>query len=323
LSDHVSSAQTSRTARSLFWILVLLLLAAPLVLAEIYLRAIGLGDPILYSANSSYRYAPRPNQKHVGQRAATITLDSKGLRGTRDWTAPADGKILFIGASITWGGSYIDDKDLYSNVACVDLKKSLNLDLTCGNAGVNSYGIDNMAERIRYKDFADESAIVVTISPYNAVRGLADIGSLPYFVFPPPGPFKAVWEAATVQVWNLLQLLRDVRFDRSHDLSVAERSLGNLFAALRETDRSGRKVLIVLMPMREQLDGQENDLTRRVRAILEASKLDFLDLHQPISAAPSRNELYYSDGTHLELAGHHFVGHRIAEKMENVLVERR
>jgi hypothetical protein len=82
-------------------------------------------------------------------------------------------------------------KDLYSNVVCVDLKKALKRDLTCGNAGVNSYGVDNMAKRIRYKDLADESAIVVTGVSFNAVRGLTDIDSLPYFVAPPPGPFKA------------------------------------------------------------------------------------------------------------------------------------
>jgi hypothetical protein len=310
-------------ARLVFWIILLLLLPAPAVLAELYLRSIGLGDPILYYADSSFRYAPRPNQKHVGQKGAAVTLDSKGLRGTREWTAPADGKILFIGASATWGGTYVDDKDLYSNVVCVQLTKILKRDFTCGNAGVNSYGIDNMAERIRYKDFTDESAIVVTIVSFNAVRGLADIDSLPYLTVPPPGPFKALWEATTLLLWKVLNALRSVRYDRTHDMSVAERSLDNLFAALRETDRPGRKVLIVLMPMHEQLGGRENDLTRKVRAVVEASKLDFLDLHQPISAAPNRDSIYYSNSSHLELTGHRFVGNLIAAKLENLLAERR
>jgi hypothetical protein len=178
--------------------MLLLLLAAPFVVTEFYLRSIGLGNPTLYYGNTSFRYAPRPNQKHVGQRGAAITIDSKGLRGVKEWTAPADGKILFVGASATWGGTFIDDKDLYSNVVCEDLKKEFNRTFTCGNAGVNSYGVDNMAERIRYKNVSDESAIVVTVVSYNATHGLADLDSLPYLTVAPPGPFKALWEAATL-----------------------------------------------------------------------------------------------------------------------------
>jgi hypothetical protein len=322
LSNHTSSAQGSRLARFFFWIILLILLTVPVVLAEVYLRSIGLGDPILYYAVSSYRYAPRPNQKHVGQHGAAITLDSKGLRSVKEWTAPADGKILFIGASITWGGTYIDDKDLYSNVVCVDLQKALNRSYTCGNAGVNAYGVDNMAERIRYKDCADESAIVVTLSSYNTVRGLTDLDSLPFFTVPPPGPFKGLWEAAALGAWRLQQVLRFLRYDRAHDLRVAERSLGNLFAALHETDRQGRKVLIVLVPMAEQLNGKETDLTKHVAAVLEGSKLEFLDLHQSISAARQVDTFFYADGSHLEPAGHQFVADRIAEKLESFFAKR-
>lgn len=307
--------------------MALLLAATPLVVAELYLRSIGAGDPILYYTNSSYRYALKPNQKNLGQRGAMTTIDSKGLRGVRDWTTPADGKILFIGASATWGGTYVDDKDLYSSVVCTRLDKALGRNFTCGNAGVNSYGVDNMAERIRYKDFADESAIVVTIAPFNAVRGLNDLGTTPYYTVPPPGPFKALWESVALLVWQL-QHTREVVYDRSHDLRVAERSLGNLFAALRETDRPDRKVLIVLIPMRDQLHGKEDQLnnapsflTKRVRAVLQGSHYDLLDLSQPFSAAPNPDALYYADGGHLEVAGHQLVGTLIADRLQTFLAK--
>ena len=293
------------------------------MLAEVYLGSIGRGDPVLYYFDSGYRYAPRPNQRHIGQRGVAITLDSKGVRGVKDWTAPADGKILFTGASITWGGTYIDDKDLYSNVVCVHLDKALNRDLTCGNAGVNAYGIDNMAERIRYNDMGDESAIVVSIFSYSAVIGRIDLDSLPFFSVPPPGPFKALWEGTTYGTWKLLRILRSVQNGPSEDsMLVAERSFDNLFAALRETDRAGRKVLIVLLPRREELNGHESDLTKHVRTVLEGSGLDFLDLHQPISVAAHAETIFRPDGSHLSRAGHQFVGDRIAERLESFLAER-
>src|ERR1700687_6204966 len=103
LPDHKASTQTSRSTRFFFWIVLLVLLAVPAVLAELYLRSIGVGNPILYYADAAYRYAPRPNQRHVGRRGGTVTLDSKGLRGVKDWAAPADRKILFIRSSVTRG----------------------------------------------------------------------------------------------------------------------------------------------------------------------------------------------------------------------------
>jgi hypothetical protein len=50
-----------------------------------------------------------------------------------------------------------------------------------------------------------------------------------------------------------------------------------------------------------------------IHAVVEAPKRDFLDLHQPVSAALNRETLYYSDSSHRELASHQFVGDRIAE----------
>ena len=97
-----------------FWVIVSLLICAPIAASEIYLRAIGLGRPILFYANASYRFAPQPHQRHRRRNGAVVTIDSKGLRSTTDWTAQADGKILFIGDSVTWGGTYIDDRDTFS-----------------------------------------------------------------------------------------------------------------------------------------------------------------------------------------------------------------
>jgi lysophospholipase L1-like esterase len=117
-------------------------------------------------------------------------------------------------------------------------------------------------------------------------------------------------------MWQILNN-HEITRDRSNALRVAERSLGNLVAALHETDRSERKVLIVLIPLQEELNGNESDLTKHVRAVLNDSNYDVLDLYQPMSAVPRNGALFYADGNHLELAGHQFVGDRIAEKLES------
>ena len=49
--------------RIAFWVIAGLLVCAPIVIAEFYLRSVGLGSPILFYANASYRFAPQPDQQ--------------------------------------------------------------------------------------------------------------------------------------------------------------------------------------------------------------------------------------------------------------------
>jgi len=300
--------------RAIFWLVILVLIGLPVVAAEIYLRGAGLGDPILFYTSASYRYAPMPNQRQVRRGGATVTIDSKGLRNTKDWTAKADAKILFVGDSVTWGGTYIDDRDVFSDGVCQRLAESIGKGFICGNASANQYGTDNMAERIRYKDFDDEAALVVTLISHDTLRGLADVDGRFFFTRAPPAPFKALWEAATFATWDLYHVMRPVTLHRGDDDDrVVERSLENLFSAIRETQKPGRQVLIVLSPVREELNGHESALTKRVQAVLARSGFDVLDLHAAVSSAFSKD--FYYDSLHLDVTGHHFYADQIAQRL--------
>lgn len=299
--------------RAFFWLIFVAIVCAPAVLAELYLRSTGLGHPILFYANASYRFAPQPNQRQVRLHGASVTIDSKGFRGTQDWSDAADAKILFIGDSVTWGGTYIDDKDLFSEGVCQRLSKTSGKRLVCGNTGVNGYGTDNMAERIRYKEVDDESALVVTLIAPDSVRGLEDPNGHYFFMRPPPPPFRALWEATTFATLQLYHYMQPISYRADDDLRVAERSLENLFGAIRETQRPGRKVLIVLSPMKPELGGRESPLTRRVQSVLARSPFPVLDLHAAVSQAFSED--FYYDNMHLDVRGHHFYADQIAERL--------
>ena len=86
-----------------------------------------------------------------------------------------------------------------------------------------------------------------------------------------------------------------------------------MFSAIRETQRPGRKVLIVLSPVREELGGHESTLTKHVRSMLARSEFDWLDLHTLVSKAVTPN-LYY-DQLHLDVPGHAFYAEWIAARL--------
>lgn len=293
----------------------------PITAAEIFLRSVGLGDPILFYTNQTYRMAPQPDQKTERLKGAKVTIDSKGLRSERDWTSPADAKILFIGDSITWGGTYIDDKDTFAQRVCARLEAVTNKTFVCGNAGVNGYGTDNMAERVRHKNVDDETILVVTLISHDALRGMADITRGFFYTRQPPKPFKAVWEAAGYVIWRVSGYLFPIRGPNrgKPERQVAEQSLEGLFSAIRETDRHGRQVLFVLSPFKPELAGPESNLTKQVRAILQRSGFDFIDFHSEYDAALSDGFFY--DDAHLDVLGHKFYAERIAERLEKYFVD--
>ena len=93
-------------------------------ITELYLRYIGLGDPIVYDSNFVYGYAPKANQKKSRFNNSVVTINDVGLRSIENWSERKKyKKIVFFGDSVTYGGSYIDDKDTFVFLSCKNLKK--------------------------------------------------------------------------------------------------------------------------------------------------------------------------------------------------------
>ena len=106
------------------YFITLVLIIVSLFLLEFLLRVYGLGDPIIYGTNLSYRYFPLPNQSVNRLRGSNIKINDKSLRATLEWDNDNKNKILFFGDSVTYGGSYIDNKEILSTSQC-----SFNIEL--------------------------------------------------------------------------------------------------------------------------------------------------------------------------------------------------
>lgn len=301
--------------RAVFVIVLLLALALPVVAAELVMRWIGLGDPVLYYTNASFRYAPAPNQRRERRDAAVATIDEHGLRGVESWGAAADRRILFVGDSVTWGGTNTDDTATFAARTCAKLEE-LGGDLTCGNAGVNGYGVDNMTARLRFDPAVERAdVVVVTIITGDATRGLTDLKSSYFYSAQPHGPLKALWELAGFALFYGSGKLRYDRnaHDPRDDIPVLEESLARLYDVLRRLEDGGKQVLVVFSPVKGELDGAQKPLTEALRSSIRASGLPSLDLMEAMAAR--RNEDLYYDAVHLNQAGHELYATWIAERL--------
>lgn len=147
-------------------ILVVMLTIPLFLLAEYILKNMGLGEPIVYQAHPLWGYAPKPNASYVRFEGDVVSFNNVGARSTSEWRT--DGRnILFLGDSVTYGGSYINDNQTFASLACDQLDH-----WNCHNAGVNAYGILNMVARSRY----DERINTAPIRVFTFITGDFDRG---------------------------------------------------------------------------------------------------------------------------------------------------
>lgn len=93
-------------------LVVLLLLVA---LAEGVARTLGFGHAVLYRADPIVGYYPTPNQ-NLARYGGALRTNAFGMRSEdiARHKAAGDLRILMLGDSTQWGGSYVDQKDIYT-----------------------------------------------------------------------------------------------------------------------------------------------------------------------------------------------------------------
>jgi lysophospholipase L1-like esterase len=300
-------------------------LAVALALAEAGLRAAGLGKPVLYDNRADYGYRPLPGQQLRRLGGARLTVNSLGLRGPEaDPRRPAGTlRVLFLGDSVTWGGSYVDDADLFSSVASARLAARLPAPFTrveALNAGVNAWGPQNIAglvgEHGAYPTGFDSNVWVLTVLEDDLRRERTRIGEVPYFNAPPA---TAAEELLVLGAYRLLGA-----YKRPKPPADEERLAAENVATLRTLAAHGRAVgatvLLVWHPARVALEGASEPHKAAVATMAAEAAVPLLDL-LPAYTAGGGTALYV-DVFHLRTAGHAVAGRAIGDRLADLLAPR-
>jgi len=86
---------------------------------ELYLSRLGYGDPPLYSYDPAVGYVLKPSQNLSRYRNCRVSINNLGMRSPETSVAKAPGRfrVLVLGDSVPYGGSYIDQDDTFCYVA--------------------------------------------------------------------------------------------------------------------------------------------------------------------------------------------------------------
>jgi hypothetical protein len=306
----------------LLWVLVVL--AIPLATLELGLRYIaGLGNPILYDNTYAYGFRPLPNQEVSRASGKRIRINDRGLRATRDWPAAKDTaqvRLLYLGDSATYGGSYIDDRETFAEISAVDLRKRIGRDVLVGNAGVNGWGPLNILGLVEHDGFWGSDVVVVVAQEVDFDRTLSHVAETPFWNHKPRFALEELLSTYVAYPFSSGRYLPKERFVPPAEMdSLMHMNLRAFVEVGQRARATGARVLMVWHPSREAVAGAKDDAHHAtfVAAVREAG-LPLLDLHPVLRGEPRARSLYL-DPMHLGVRGHAYYGPVLAAAIADLI----
>jgi hypothetical protein len=290
------------------------------LIAKKYLE---LGEPIVYDAHPLWGYSPRANRQYTRFDGDVVSINGVGTRGQQVWRA--DGaNILFLGDSVTYGGSYIGDHQTFAYLSCSGV-----LNWNCHNAGVNAYGILNMVARSRYDYRINDAPIrVFTFISKDFYRGLQNSGFAHFILREAPDYFSGLWEilnfvASSInpKIWFGKQSdIDNKELDQQSMLVAGKFALDVLISELNRLETLGIEFLIVHSPSVDELNNPELIRDNYLLAKLQRQFKDEYVRLDAILREPfiNNSEGIYKDNVHYEERGHQIIGDHLAQRIEKL-----
>ena len=296
-----------------------------LILCEFVGKKMGLGDPVIYKKDNIVGYRLMPNQRKIRRNKSKIYTDNEGFRIDHTKKRNNDKKyVVFIGDSVTYGGSYIDNKNIFSSKFCENLLGKY----FCLNSGINGWGVINMGRFISnfslYSKIKPERFILV-ILPGDEKRNFQKIKGLPFWDQPPKKP-SAINEVANflvkryilpnLKIKNKPSIL-DIK--RKNNLDNFQRKL--IWQELAYLiKKSNYEIDIVITPPIKWFENSEESKEWEVydSFLSEISKLKVVkntcNLYYYV--LPEFEKFIYVDGVHLSDYGHDLWAKKLNECLD-------
>lgn len=307
----------SRKTRAVVSVLATL---AVLSLAELSLRLLlGLGNPVLYDSSPVYGFRPLPNREYRRFHGVTVRFNNLGLRADRDFDGDPATKVLFLGDSVTYGGSGVATAELFSQRAVEGMGPWQS-----GNAGVNGWGVENIHGLIVESQFLPAEIYVTTLPEVDFYRGLTQCESMPFFNVSP--------RFALVELWRYFCYTQNrVRYrnwrayaDEAQIRHVVEKAT----CQLKEMDdllaQRGFDHLLFITPSRDQAAGRaaRDPIVEQALAKYGLHPFYINDSLSEWSPLPSDRERLFYDSVHLRKEGHAIWARVIRRELEKVVARR-
>ncbi|MCC6698824.1 MAG: hypothetical protein IT365_24580 [Candidatus Hydrogenedentes bacterium] len=279
-----------------------------LVVLEVLLRIVGVNSLILYDADPACGYRLQPRQT-VQLRGNMIAINQWGVRDPRALPSPpsSGGRILVLGDSVTWGGIYVKQEELFTSVL-----ESKLAGVEVVNAGVNGYSAAQMAAMYEaHLTGLEPSTVILFAIPRDFTRPPLVTLTGNSAAFPTERPALALPVAAALLRhfaynrfrWEWLRP-RPATVPANPGLSETDCLRENVDAVERLKASLGPKVNFAVVLLPTALEPEGSPTLSSVEEALSARGVTFVNLGEKVKALPE----FFLDGVHLTAEGHRAVG---------------
>jgi hypothetical protein len=293
--------------------LILMIISVELILRCFF----GLGNPVLYDSNPLYGFRLIPNQETVRFHGSKIKVNNLGLRTDADWDNNTDDKVLFLGDSITYGGSYISNNELFSTLSVRQLPG-----FKAGNAGINAWGVENIYGLIVESGFLPAKFYITTVCEDDFYRGLTRLQGMPFWCVKPKLAAIELVHYFCYRELNKQYLKWQVfRNPFPADERVADKAVHKLKEMDLFLKAKGFTQLIYITPSEAQVSGKEpkDKLLQKLFNKYDLQVVYLMDRIKPMNLESSEIHSLFHDGLHLSKKGHALWGTLMGGDLKEIL----
>jgi hypothetical protein len=286
--------------------------------SELVLRyGLGLGNPILVQADPAAGYIVKPDQD-VHRFFSYAHINHQGMRS--DEIAPVRDpralRVMFVGDSVTYGTSRVDQDHLFSQIIHHALPDVIHRPVEVLNASASAWAPDNEWAYVRSRGIFGSDWVVLVLNSGDLAQPpstLADVGD----DLPAVRPATAWAELYTRFIGPRLFHLR-----RKNDAGISGAPMDAeavVAANLADMDQlqgfvrdHGARLMIIYLPFRRDIPTQSAPSLATLQAWTTQHDVKLIDLTAVEAAHPSSQITL--DGVHLNAAGHALVADAILKQ---------
>lgn len=263
---------------------------------ELFFKILGFGNPIIY--NNNVNYYPKANQDVRRYKGSRVTINNLGMRSSQEWeNTKKTEKILFFGDSVTFGGSYVDNNDLFSEKLCILIENSI-----CGNYGVNGYKIKNLLYRVKNISNKISFDKLIFVVSDNIEDGESNFYDFPFYE-----KFNYKIFKSTTEIINHILFKYEIKnnfhaYKNNNYQNDKEKYIGDFKKTLDQLNNKNIKIFLFIIPSLENLDNDNNKIH-----FLEKLNLNYLktfNMFQEIKKYDYK-KLYFNNA-HFNKKGHDY-----------------
>jgi hypothetical protein len=277
----------------------------------------GLGNPILIEPDQSCSYVVKPDQS-VFRFFHHTRINHYGMRSDEvsPVRSPGTLRIMFVGDSLTYGTSRVDQSQIFTERLHRDLPSIVHRPVEVLNASASAWAPDNEVSYILSRGIYQSDIVILVLNDGDVGQPrstIADVGDdLPQY-----RPASAIGELYSRYISPVI--LHTARHGdagsrvAANDGSAIRENLADLDRVEKYVIDAGARLVIVYLPFRGDIPGKDTAPREILRAWTAAHRVVMFNL-ESAELPYSSNEITLEDGVHFNAKGHWI----IAQAIENL-----